>query len=111
MSWSSDVIQTLVTFLVGGGLVTLIAQVVRGVSALRTGARASTRAVILDLAAARDDADNRAITYQRDSEFWRNTCAAYSFQMRTAGLTPDPTNPVPPSEQVGLVHRRRDRRQ
>lgn len=89
--------QIIVTALISTGGVTLVTRFFRGWQSLRTGARASTRGVIEDLAKSRDETEDRYGAALRDLEFWRNTAGSYMFQMRRQGLMPDPADPVPPS--------------
>lgn len=90
--------SALVTLLVGGGGVTLITKLVRGIASTRAGARASTKAVLQDLAEDRDDKVERNRALERDNEFWRNAAGSYAYQMVKAGMTPEPPTLVPPSE-------------
>ena len=85
--------------LLGGGLVATLTAAVRGVTALRSGARAREREAVDDLGRWRDDLDRRARTAERDRDFWRNTAARYAWQIRQAGREPDPADPVAPSER------------
>lgn len=96
MKLSPEVIQTLVTFLTGGGLVTLIAQGYKSIRTVRTGALSSTRAVVKDLVEARNEAEDRLDEAQREVNYWRDITGRYGFQLRQAGITPDPENPLPP---------------
>lgn len=107
MKFSPESISTLITFLVGGGLATLVTQIVRGWSSLRTGARASVREVVKDLAAARDEAEDRRGIAQRDCDYWQGVAAGYGYQLRAAGKLPDPVNPIPPSMVPVAVKRAR----
>jgi hypothetical protein len=94
-----ELVQTLLTFIVGGGLVTLITQLVRGWRSLKTGARASTREVVKDLAAARDEAEDREAEVRLDKDYWRAVAGDYGYQLRARGITPNPPEPRSPSEQ------------
>lgn len=98
MNIDPDIVKAVLTFIVGGGLVTFITQVVRGWSSLRSGARANTREVIKDLAAARDESEDREADVRQDKDYWRNTAGGYAYQLRSAGLIPEPQNPRSPSE-------------
>lgn len=101
MKLTPEAVQVIVTFLVGGGLATLVTQIARAVSSMRTGARATTREVVKDLAESRDNAEGRLSVVQRDLEYWRNIAGGYSYQMRQAGIIPDPPDPCPPSTAIG----------
>lgn len=109
MTISSDHIQLVITFVVGGGLLTLVTQLARVFGSFRSGARASTREVIKDLAAARDEAEEREATLRRDKDYWRNVAGAYGFQLRSRGITPDPAEPMSPSERAREMGQRERR--
>jgi hypothetical protein len=111
---SADVTQTLVTFLTGGGLIALITTAVRGFRTIRTGALASTRAVVKDLVEARNEAETRLDQALIERDFWRTIAGTYAYQLTRAGLAPKPSNPQPPkatraTEQAGRDERRRRR--
>ncbi len=99
MGGGNGLLGQVFTALVAIAGTTFLTQIIRGYLSLRTGARANTREVVKDLAAARDDEESRHTITQRDRDFWRNVAGAYAYQMRRAGLVPDPAEPVPPSEQ------------
>ena len=99
MKVDGDMVATLLTFIVGGGLATLVTQLVRSWSALRAGTRATTREVVKDLAAARDEAEDRLESRTADLDYWRGVAADYNYQLRQAGLVPMPQTPIAPSEQ------------
>jgi hypothetical protein len=101
-------IQILITFVVGGGLATLIAQLVRAFGSFRSGARASTREVVKDLAAARDEAEDRLSDMRRDKDYWRNVAADYAYQLRQKGVSPVPPEPMSPSERAREIGRREE---
>ena len=109
MKITPELLQVIVTFIVGGGLATLVAQIVRGVGSFRSGARATTREVVKDLAAARDEAEDRLADMVRDKDYWRNTAGSYAFQLRSRGITPDPAEPMSPSERAREIGRRQDK--
>lgn len=96
MNLDPDVIKTLVTFLTGGGLIALITGVIRSVRTVRTGALSSTRAVVKGLVEARNEAEDREDAQRRRADYWQDVAGRYSFQLRRAGVTPDPRNPMPP---------------
>lgn len=104
MQISPDTLKAVLTFIVSAGSSALVTQLVRGWMSLRTGARASNREVIKDLAAARDDAEDRAAKWLRDKDYWRSVAGDYSFQLRNHGLVPQPPQPVSPSELAKEVH-------
>lgn len=89
----------IITFVVGGGLAALITAVVRGYRSVRAGARASTREVVKDLVADRDAAEARTARTQRDRDYWRSVAGDYGYQLRSAGLVPDPERPRSPTER------------
>lgn len=99
MTITPEMIQALLTFIVGGGLITLVTQVVRGSRSLRAGARASTREIVKDLAAARDEAEDRLARVRQDRDYWRSVAGDYGYQLRSHGHVPIPESPRSPSER------------
>jgi hypothetical protein len=97
---SGGTTQAIITFVVGGGFAALITQGVKVWKSLSLGARATTRAVVRDLADARGEAEARLEHERRVSEYWRAVAGNYSFQLRAAGEVPDPENPIPPEMVV-----------
>jgi len=97
---SGSTTQAIITFVVGGGFAAFITQGIKVWKSLSIGARANTRAVVRDLASARTDAETRLEHERRVSEYWRAISGNYSFQLRAAGRTPDPENPIPPEMVV-----------
>lgn len=97
---ATDTQQTLITALLGGGGALMISALVKGWSALRGGARASTREAITDISTARDDEAKRRSTAETDRDYWRAIAAKYGYQLRVAGVNPDPETPEPPSERA-----------
>ncbi len=95
-----DILSVLIPALTGGGLWALFSQGIKARNSLRAGARASTRAVVADMAEARQEAEDRAEHQTRLAEFWRATAANYSYQLRSNGITPDPEHPLPPKMAV-----------
>ena len=57
MKVDPGVVATLVTFLTGGGVITLFTQLLRARTTIKTGALSSTRAVVKDLVEARNEAE------------------------------------------------------
>lgn len=104
MSVSPGLIQAALGFIIGGGLLVGVTQVVRSWATLRSGARANVRDVIRDIAASRDEAEDREAAMRLDKDYWRDVAGGYGFQLRNHGLTPDPAIPRSPSERA------RDRR-
>ncbi len=102
-----EITSELITFVVGGGLAALITAATRGYRSVRAGARASTREVVKDLAAARDAAEDREARVRRDRDYWRSVAGDYGYQLRSAGLVPDPEKPRQPSEVEAERPRRR----
>jgi hypothetical protein len=96
---SSDTTTTLITALLGGGGALFIGALVRGYGSLRGGARASTREAITDIATARDDEAKRRAEAEKDRDYWRAITGRYGYQLRTAGVNPDPETPEAPSER------------
>lgn len=96
---SPDLLKGLLAFVTSGALAALITQLVRALLSLRSGARASNREVIKDLAAARDDAEDRAAKWLRDKDYWRGVAGDYNYQLRAGGKVPEPAEPQSPSER------------
>ncbi|MFC5007376.1 hypothetical protein ACFPIJ_57395 [Dactylosporangium cerinum] len=96
---AADTTQTLITALLGGGGALFIGALVKGYTSLRGGARASTREAITDIATARDDKARRRGEAERDRDYWRAISGRYGYQLRTAGINPDPETPEAPSER------------
>jgi tRNA A37 N6-isopentenylltransferase MiaA len=96
---SADTTQTLITALLGGGGALFIGALAKGYTSLRGGARASTREAITDIAAARDDEAKRRSAAEADRDYWRAITGRYGFQLRNAGINPDPETPEAPSER------------
>lgn len=92
---NTDPVSALITFLLGGGLVTFLTQGRKVWFSMRSGARAASREVLKDLAASRDEAEDRLGREQREKEHWRYMCGRYHFQLVRAGLDPDPVDPTP----------------
>jgi hypothetical protein len=94
---NKDVMTTIVTFVVTGGLAAMITQLARSWGVLRSGSRANTRELVKDLAAARDEAEERLAVQTADVDYWRGVAGDYSYQLRQAGLMPMPAEPMAPS--------------
>lgn len=97
---SQDLQTAVVTFLLGGGLTALVGALARGLSSLRSGARAHEREAVADLAKSRDEADERCRVATADSDYWHAISGRYYFQLTRAGIEPDPADPRAPSERV-----------
>lgn len=111
MAAGTDWVPTLVTGLLGGGGALFIAALVKGWSDLRGGARAREREAVTDLAAARDDAENRRQIAEKDRDYWRAIAGRYGYQLRQHGVNPDPEMPEAPSDRERQrAERDRDRR-
>lgn len=89
-----------VAALMSAGGATFLGSLVRGWSTLKSGARARERETVQDLAKSRDDAVDRERKELADSRYWQAIAAKYGFQLRKAGINPDPENPEPPSERA-----------
>lgn len=94
-------VTTVVSLLLGGGAVATLTAGFKGISALRSGARAREREAVDDLGKWRDEADRARRLAERDRDFWRNVAARYAGQLARAGIDPVPADPVPPSERAG----------
>jgi hypothetical protein len=92
-------LPALITALLGAGGATFVTALIRGVGSLRRGARALERETVEDLAAAREEAAERERRALADARFWQSIAGRYHFQLHQAGVTPEPDNPVPPSDQ------------
>lgn len=77
---------------------------------LRRGVTSGRRALIEDLMAWRDDADNARQVAQADADFWRDVAAQRGGQLREEGITPAVPEPVPPSVREPHVPREAPRR-
>ena len=92
-----DVIVALVGAMLGGGGLAFVQAVVGGIAGLRAGARTHERESVHDLSRARDAADERAGRAETDRDYWRDIAGHYRYQLTSAGLTPEPERPAPPS--------------
>lgn len=110
MRMDPHAIATIVTFLTGGGLITLITQMVRARTTIKTGALSSTRAVVKDLVEARNEAEQRLDHQTARADYWQGLAANYAYQLRSAGIIPDPEKPVPPIATAALKQEERRRR-
>jgi hypothetical protein len=52
--------------------------------------------VIRDLVDDRADAETRLEHMTRVADYWRGVSGNYGFQLRSAGITPNPEDPIPP---------------
>lgn len=109
MSLSTGTTQALITFVLGGGVITLVTQLVRASRMWKSGRLATTREVIRDMAAARDEAEEREAEVRADKDYWRNIAGTYGYQLRASGRTPDPEWPQSPSEKRRVAERRSTR--
>ncbi|MET7949209.1 hypothetical protein [Micromonospora sp. NPDC005324] len=96
---SSEMVTALIGLVLGGGGIAFLQSLFSGVGSLRAGARAHERESVQDLARARDKADERAASAERDRDYWRRTAGGYAYQLTRAGVDPSPPDPVPPSER------------
>lgn len=104
---SNELAQLLITAATGGGAVALVSGGVKAWLSLRSGARASTRAVINDIAEDRAAAEERAERQTRVAEYWRGIAGNYGYQLRRNGITPDPEHPAPPRQSPAAAERQR----
>lgn len=95
----TDLVPIVITALLGGGGAVFLGALIKGWSDLRAGARAREREAVTDLAAARDDAEHRRALAERDRDYWRAIAGRYGYQLRQAGINPDPETPEPPSDK------------
>lgn len=89
-----QLVTALFAFITTGGLAALVTTVIKAFRARREGVRALEREAIGDLG--RDRRLARA-----DARFWSGVAGSYARQLRTAGVEPEPSNPIPPSERDG----------
>lgn len=101
MTLTQAVVTIVAALLTTGGLAWARA-LLRGVVSVRAGVRATERAAVADLA-------QRAADAEDDRDYWRNTAGAYAYQLRLAGVTPVPADPVPPSARRGKLRTARRR--
>lgn len=92
-------IQTLVTLLLGAGGVAFLSAMFKGITALRSGARAREREAVDDLGKWRDQIDQARHRAERDRDYWCRIANRYAAQLIRHGIDPDPADPVPPSER------------
>lgn len=95
-------LTTVIVALLGGGGVALVATAFRGVSTLRTGARAREREAIDDLGDDRKAERTMRRQAERDRDYWNRIAMMYAGQLERAGIPPIPAEPVPPSERLPL---------
>lgn len=88
---NDSLLSTVVTALLGGGAATFVLSAARSWTAIRGGAKARERETINDLM-------ERARDAERDRDFWRAVAGDYGYQLRQAGKTPNPPDPVQPSD-------------
>jgi tRNA(Met) C34 N-acetyltransferase TmcA len=96
MEVGPDAVSTVLKFLTGGGAIILVTQSFRAWSTWRSGARVTTRSIVRDLVVDRKEAEARVDERTAELDFWRGIAGAYAYQLRAAGLTPNPENPSPP---------------
>ena len=101
-------INSLLTLILGGGLVATITAIVNGYKSLKDGARAREKGTIEDLISQRKKAYE-----ERDQEFeeknfafdqrdyWRNYSADLEYTMRQNGIEIPPRPPEPKRDQNG----------
>lgn len=96
----SNLLPTVATVILSGGAGAFVISVARSWTTLRRGARARERETINDLMARAEDAEERERVAARDRDYWRQVTGSYGWQLRSAGITPNPPDPVQPSDQV-----------
>ena len=94
-------LTTVVSVLLGGGAVATLTAGFKGITALRSGARAREREAVDDLGRWRDELDRARRATERDRDYWRLVASRYAAQLVRAGIDPVPSDPVPPSERAG----------
>jgi hypothetical protein len=99
MAFGPGTTEALITFVLGGGAIAMVTQIIRASRLWKTGRLATTREIIRDMAAARDEAEDREAVVRQDKDYWRNVAGAYGYQLRSQGIEPDPARPMSPSER------------
>lgn len=110
MDLNSDAVAGLVAFLTGGGALTLVAYLFRGIRTVRTGALSSTRAVVKDLVEARNEAEARRDQAMSDAEYYRSIAGGYAYQLTKNGIRPKPEHMRPPKLSADFAREARERR-
>lgn len=96
---ANDLSPAIISFIIGGGLATLVGTAFKGISALRKGVHAEEREAAAELGEARRVAVRERRIAEVDAVFWMRISARYAAQLERAGIEPNPPNPVPPSER------------
>lgn len=89
-----EVFTVLITALISAGGVSFLGAAFRGWGTLRAGARARERETVAEMIRSRNLAE-------ADRDYWRDVAGGYRWQLRDAGIAPDPATPVQPSERQG----------
>lgn len=92
-------LTSLLTLLLGGGALATFTALFKGLKALRDGRKARENETVDDLRHWMDTWEGQYRDAERDLTYYRIVVGKYLFQMRSAGLTPDPDVPMPPSER------------
>ena len=96
-------LNTVFTVLLGGGAIATFTAIFKGVASLRSGATARQRQIMDNLASNNERNEQRAARAEADRDFWHATTGGYHYQLVQAGITPNPVNPIPPSQRLPLT--------
>lgn len=95
-------INSLLTLILGGGLVGTLTALFKGYTSLRDGARSREKGTIEDLVSQRRTAvEDRDAEFEEKNfafdqrDFWRNRAADLEFTLRKAGIEPPPKGKEP----------------
>lgn len=87
-------VSDILTLVLGGGLVATIAAIFKGVQALREGARAKEKDLVVDLEDWRSKANQAREIAEAQRDYWREKAADYRFILRDLyGHSLPPENP------------------
>lgn len=99
-------INSLLTLILGGGLVATITALVNGIKSLKDGARSREKGTIEDLVSQRKKAyEERDLEFEEKTfaydqrDFWRNRAADLEFALRQQGIEP-PTKGIEPTRGI-----------
>lgn len=97
----ADNTNTLLTFLLGGGLAAALGALFKGIRSLQSGTRAREREAIIDLGEWRADEHDARVLAERDTAYWQSRCNDYIGQLLRNQLQPEPLpeDLIPPSRR------------
>ncbi len=94
---TDQIVTALVSFLLSAGGIGSIRIAFRGLKRLRGGARQLEREVYADIAKSLASERQDREWAEADRDCWRDVAGRWRFQLRDAGIMPDPDEVVPPS--------------